>query len=1707
MLYGRCSSLLQLGRNQATSLVPAIGLLAEVSPVLSLFTGFPRQSTSGQLQRQLGQVFDRTLDVLDGMTSYFQDLSIGLGTATGPSGLRSSLSKQLEAFDLQAEQLRNEIWNDCSPSNADEPDIHFEQIRQLLQPQDEVVRSTQKILLGERSSRHEFTCEWFSKPFLDFVRSSDSAVWVDGRIGCGKSVLYGWILESLESPLDGREYAVIAHAIDPLLPSETNIVCVIKTLLWHLIKRQYGPGNMHKALVKLATTVKTGGGSFDVESALWECLQIAIGDALQPTMIVIDGLSEIDGGEATATALFQKLLNSVEGNPSVRLLVLSRPFTFSPIAHLRRRNIEGRDVHKDIRRVITDWVPSGSLTPSAEVARRIDHEADGNFFWSLLAFQEWKAHNFSLQTWRDLPTSLDTIVAKLISRIDLSDPTTGTIFFSSIIARRPLRVSEVEHLLRLDTDTKTLKAQAPDVTRAIEEGCMSVLVVQDGIVLFRHALLKQGVLDSLRTGTRSIAPELHANMALRLLLYLKIVLGQRSELTLKLAPSSAIEDLLHGHPLLPYALRYWVSHVGASPSESFQANTGLKTFFPDTIHAATVEASFWIQNLTHESLRNLSIAAKVRNAILGSQEATLQTISLLAEALRSTKDFTGAALEFGVALELAQDILPEFHSFTATCMLKFLHVIDFADANEISDLSSRKADVLRYVISMYDTQIGPSSDQSIQYRYSLAGHYAHVQDFALSAEMYKDIHRLNIERHGKDSSEARLSAERVMTALQSPSEEGPNRYSDAVYDDILRTYDVTDARRIKASMAKAETYKAFDDLFNAELVYIGLWHGVAEACHRQKTLENHERLLETGIAYAQFLRENNRFSDAQTVLLGLRSQQSAVKYKSDTTINLLEQVAAEMKHAGLQDMALEILRDVLAWSETDADSGINKAISDITLEMARGAKSDISSNTALELSPTDASEVNPVISKLIDGHRFADVIAFASKTLYGLWPAIVHRHEAQTPTALDRFDPDLVKLAASLAHAYVKTDNIEEAASIYWYLFQTTRHPDAAHHDTTAAEYGDLAFDAFSQTGEIDRSIAVREDLVDYHITKCGRDHSSTIESLYALASLYMQEHLFEKAKRQYSQIADTLKRSGQPDFHLPAAIPALRRLIEIYSRERSFDNALKVYSWLWNTFMVKGSEFGLESSAAKRVYKDYTGLLRRLDSTKIHVVTESYRSLCLALWGERDEATLEASLLLADSWNSQKRVTEAIKLYEWLVDGHDDVQQESSRAIVEAAESRLTDLYQTDISDDAQTITRAVRLQGKRYEKEKTSQDPSHLTTLSSLAIWISVLTKEGSSDSRVVAVGELQLAINAIIESDAQPSSLYSAAVLLATSFSANGYVEEGLRTVQRLTEQVVFQEGESDQRARRSNLVFLTAFEAHLTGSTMDFAEIHAKVLLESALWESYKRLGQEDAEPGMTLAYGARLRTFLVKHNAFDRAAFIERDLFERFMDHYGEAFTRGIQSARGAFLLLVQELSEERLQFDIPTLATAALVKNVGSQLEEGHYQSALDLAFPGFEFIQFVGAFTCGDNSSLVNGLELGLMLACVDAAPAPDHTTATQLLELSKSILQETLRECRSQNFNLNVVSIDLISRVASVLGLQQNYEYLEVRSHTADRFRVSMNTNFDLKVATDTGLAVSKCSHIGQPGCYHTNWAASCRSPLLPWGKPPCSPLLSAS
>lgn len=85
-------------------------------------------------------------------------------------------------------------------------------IREFLLPNDTITR-TIAVSGFIRKPRADFTCEWFSQHLTDFTRSENGVLLVTGKPATGKTVLFEWVVEKLQSLNGRRGSEVIAYAI------------------------------------------------------------------------------------------------------------------------------------------------------------------------------------------------------------------------------------------------------------------------------------------------------------------------------------------------------------------------------------------------------------------------------------------------------------------------------------------------------------------------------------------------------------------------------------------------------------------------------------------------------------------------------------------------------------------------------------------------------------------------------------------------------------------------------------------------------------------------------------------------------------------------------------------------------------------------------------------------------------------------------------------------------------------------------------------------------------------------------------------------------------------------------------------------------------------------------------------------------------------------------------------------------------------------------------------------------------------------------------------------------------------------------------------------------------------------------------------------------------------------------------------------------
>ena len=1256
---------------------------------------------------------------------------------------------------------------------------------------------------------------------------------------------------------------------------------------------------------------------------------------------------------------------------------------------------------------------------------------------------------------------LETVVRLFVATVDRSNEIARFVLTACAVALRPLRLDEIECLIKLHNAGEQSIQPTSDVQSIISHDCGNMLGTYDGFVFFRHPVFRNQWLDAHHRGPVA-AQEQQSEMIRRLLQYLAGVQGDPTDLTFEAVSHDVIDGTIHSYPLLEYAFNYWTNHYTRSrPSSSHALDAGYSmSSFPASVFVANLQATYWMTRPMYEILPASAIFAEASRSI-GPNRSQLQFQASLVTAFKERKQLTKAANTLADAFYLAQQILPDFDPFIVSCITRYMETIDgLDDRNGIQ--TCHKPEMLKYLIRMHE-QTDPSSDLALHFNHQLWQHYAEASNGDEAAGVLRRIYTMQVHKYGKSSTEAKSTSKTLMKVLQdSGHREDDLLQDDSVFDDIIHSFEPTDPRRIKAALSKAESCHSRADLVDAELIYATLWHDISR--QKQDGLLASQQESEVGLHYANFLTDNDRLPEAQSVLLAIWSRYKHLGEPPSSMNVAFRQLSLALGRARLPAVALEVLSSISARQDPETvedtegqfQNNLNILLnSGSHMEMNHTIESSLSRTLfqRLELSQPELDSstielIRMITGRLKDDRRWVDLIEICRRMLSIFWSQAFDGEDNLLTDAEIRFDPTHADVAFALGQAYEMTNDVERAASVYRNVFMVATQADENIESWVSRSFY-AATASYGKLDQVKPVIHMHQRLLDYFCMVYGDDHERTVELLYKLAALCSQSRNVQDATRYYARIADIYSRG---DYHEKAALPALTALATILQEQELWLDLEGVYRSLWVTFLTKGKDFGIDAEAAKDLYDRYMKFLRTKLSAAPDAlcnVTEEYWRGCLASFGDRHLVTFEAASLLAGMCDKEcGDDAKAADMYEWILRSATTSSDLSVVAsYITSAETFLTSFYQQRLDDDLdeETIKNVVQLQRKRYHTELEKSGLLTPASLDSLSHYIAFLHKDGSPDSQHVIIDKLRTAVETVIQSKADPASLHRAAITLASCYADSDNFDSGLEILQELRQRLIFWEMDSDLREVNdppANLGFLSSFEARLSNATSDLAEVHARAIVEFLLWRNYQILSRSGAQPEIVLACGAKLRKVLFGHGLAASTERLEQSMFTIFMKGYGDAFKTDSERIRQFFMMFISELGNERLEIDVLRSVCVSLDSNICHLLEQCQWSSVLDLAIPGLQLLQYLNAYS--NVTHMKTGFDLSLKLAGKGGFSIPDRSNpmGSQLLDASRNVLSEVIGQCRGMDFDLNSMSIEYLSRVASILGLQQNYEDLEVRT-----------------------------------------------------------------
>lgn len=653
------------------------------------------------------------------------------------------------------------------------------------------------------------------------------------------------------------------------------------------------------------------------ENHLWDALDEAFKKPLENArdlVVIIDGLDEIQGGKPAAQAFFERLADVVCEGKRIKLIGLAESLSMPSGINTTHVQVSPDKVHEDIHAVLlrnlmhTRSLHSKSGPEQEQILERLAKTSNGSFVWAILVSELLSDTNSSedftkaLDEFEKSKPSVSDLVQRAVLRHDLS-PITRTIIGWMTAAERPLSALDIQSLLSSEKTSFEYDSDIHTIIHKIIRNLEPLLVFSENILRFKHRYIHSSVSTLVDGGKINIPSETKQpaiDIVVRSLKYTKTVLKDDHDPSLEEFELETIERYFREHPLLPYAVRYWVVHLqrlGTSkqPKE-------LATLLPNTAIHPLIERTVWSHELPLlETLDLYRTACNVRQTNLKQPSpAVLQTnidTAIIYDLLGKPSD---AAPLYYSCTKISHSLL--FEQLTIELGQRFIRASDGMTETKRTETMTHREEVYKILITLFERQYGASSTHVVHIRTMLAHFYEHIHEVESAAAIYEVIHEAQTQIHGRDSTQARGVSDHLRVMLgRSKSQEQIATRKESIFDeeDEVESEETLDITRVSQLLQAAKTERAF----------VELWQRISTVCRSSSSIELHEKNIDVATAYSRFLVNQKRSEEASAVLSSLtREYETNSVSFSDRIVSRLSETASFLRELAQYAAALSILR-------------------------------------------------------------------------------------------------------------------------------------------------------------------------------------------------------------------------------------------------------------------------------------------------------------------------------------------------------------------------------------------------------------------------------------------------------------------------------------------------------------------------------------------------------------------------------------------------------------------------------------------------------------------------------------------------------------------------------------------------------------------------------------------------------------------------------
>ncbi|EAW11609.1 NACHT domain protein [Aspergillus clavatus NRRL 1] len=1677
LAYGYCALLLELGQENASALMISFGFFYSTSMKLgNLLERTELFGISQEIREQLVLALADLVTLVASVSMHFHKAIRKLTTASISIDLYKTFPGQIQTFRDRCERITESMWRyQLLKENLDADKVSDSKtIKLWLAPEDHVLASVAEQNSHLAHDRDELTCLWMAPYLARFLKSPLKSLAIAGKPGSGRTVLASVIVDQLQHPIGGVAYSTLFVPINAKVPAETTPRAVAKSILHQLFDRRIGNVQMLQILSVAYERSRKALNEQDYDQILWNALEAALCVALtgaKELVIVVDGVDEASCSEAT---LLQLLATATAKAPNAKVITLGAQ---KPPTAADRTFVQITDelIFDDIATVVRNQLQQNrafAAMPDLDqetIVEQITEASQGSFLWGRLAAQRVCHEHTEDGLLKEVDAlvesnlSLTDFVLQVLQSSNVSADAKHMLLWL-VTADRPLQLKELEILASIQIDDLTIaerKLEALHILKPLKP----LVLVQDGHVFLRHGLIRAAILDIFSKRELVSIKDRHADLATRLLIYIKNTVTQENEPSLVSLEWHDSNILLKKFPLLEFAVRYWVSHVQRTVAYTSEGVVAIVNSFgkalPASITALRLECTLWETIPTPALLSYLNTVTNIYRQMLSENHVvTLQSIVFLALLNQRVECVSDAITLFYKAATISQTVLTTRHIVTMQMAKIFEELTIDSRTESKTEIMVQRETILLLLVECYQNHYGKDSETVVAVLKQLIEHYRWTKEEQRIEEIIVMIETIS-EHYRKDSVSGDLGVElrRRRGRKSSGITLGFSLDIEEV-DELIQEYDSYD---VEAWIRQAEAYIAEGKTELAERTYIEIWQRVSKEYRTHYSAYWEERKMIIVLAYSRFLVSQTREYEASSVLSSLwQEYEQASISMSETSVSYFQEVAKMMKVVGISEVALSVFKrcsryyESISSTHTSTYKELQETIQTTSKEVVKSFSSSTTaiSETTLEeffyessgsietFEETSFTATHRLIGQYISQHRWQDATRAVKKVLRIVWPSLFSP-SLQDVTLPEQSIDNCVELAERLSFCYHSRRRLNKEEDIRIRLYRAVRaarQVDDDLRDRVTIEL--LGF--FERTAQTESVINLQQELLVDYIDFYGEEHAIVIKTLWTLAELTRPRPIFLE---YYRQIIRALNKDSTT-CHPEAVEPMIIIATELWNQGR-YQDALTHYKILFITFLnqPEGSPKFQVHEFVQELYERYIRCLRivHVDFAVLYRVTGDYHTACKTTFGLTASITIQATLILARLCQESKRFElEAIALYEeLLMIESEEIDLEEISAILDGLyEEQAAIVTSTKESTSSTQVERAVKVMRKRITTVRETHGWAHEESLTRMKEMITFYTERNETET---VVQELTEATVQILSSETSSTKLIAAASTIASSYIAAREIQKAVDLCHEIYRQIVMKDTTNvatfqfDLSSKESqSLTFLAHMEYNLRrNSSVTVTEILAALMTEYVYFEEFRSVIKAETSTIYTVSIStARLYQFLVGNSRPIAAAHVFDSFMAYFLATEGERVN--VTESSQVKILLITILNHLSIHQSHDFVRTIGIAGNHGviQLLKEQQYDEACDLAEATFKYLSADEAYRI---PAIVKfAFVLGMTISGRDLTTQPDDAIRKKLLGVSASIILDALEVMNEIKIDISQIGLIHLNALIGLLGEQEDYQTL---------------------------------------------------------------------